>query len=217
MKKILIVEDEKNIAEMMRLCLVKNGYSCVIAGDGKAAADIVEKQMFDLVLLDVMLPGIDGFELIPYIKMFDMPVIFVTARISVEDRVKGLKLGADDYILKPFDLNELLARIEAVLRRYSPEEAEIYFRNIKIDTRARSVYLNGVPVPLSVKEYELLLYFLMNKNIALYREKIYEHVWREPYMGNTRTIDLHVQRLKKKLELGDAIRSIYKIGYLFAE
>ncbi len=215
MKKILIVEDELNIAEMVRMFLTKNGFSCQIANDGNMAADMVEQEIYDLVLLDVMLPGIDGFELIGYIKQFGIPVIFVTAKVSVDDRVKGLKLGADDYIVKPYDLKELLARIETVLRRYSVSDDFITFQDLKINLPAHTVSKGPVFVSLSSKEFDLLIYFLSNKNIALTRETIYEHVWKEPYYGNTRTVDLHVQRLKKKLGLEEYIRGIYKIGYIF--
>ena len=215
MKKILIVEDEQNIAEMVRMFLTKNGFSCQIAKDGTMAADMVENEIYDLALLDVMLPGIDGFELIDYIKQFGIPVIFVTAKTSVDDRVKGLKLGADDYILKPYDLKELLARIETVLKRYHVADDIIRFNNLIVNVPGHVVTMDGKAVPLSSKEFDLLLYFISNKNIALTRESIYEHVWKEPYYGNTRTVDLHVQRLKKKLKLEETIHGIYKIGYIF--
>ena len=177
------------------------------------ATQKVEQKRYDLILLDIMLPDIDGYELIDYINQFQTPVIFVTAKTSVNDRVKGLKLGAEDYISKPFDLEELLARIETVLRRYHKTERILEVGHIKIDTLYRIVLLDGTPVPLPAKEYDLLLFLIRNKNIALYREIIYEQVWQEPYLGNTRTIDLHIQRLKKKLDLGEAIEAIYKVGY----
>ena len=215
MNKILIVEDEKYIADMVKLCLSKNGYICEAVNDGMAATEKIEEKRYDLILLDVMLPDIDGYDLIEYINQFDIPVIFVTAKTSVPDRVKGLRLGAEDYISKPFDLNELLARIETVLRRYHKTENIIEIGKIKIDTLQRTVLLNGKPVALPAKEYDLLLFLVRNKNIALYRETIFEQVWQEPYFGNTRTIDLHMGRLKKKLDLGDAIETIYKVGYKF--
>lgn len=215
MNKILIVEDETAIANMMKMCLSKNGYLCETVNDGADAARMIEKQRYDLILLDVMLPDFDGYELADYIKQYETPIIFVTAKTSVSDRVKGLKLGAEDYISKPFALEELLARIETVLRRYNKTEKVLVAGDIKIDTMARRVYKNGVEVLLSVKEYELLLFFIRNKNIALYRETIFEQVWEESYFGNTRTIDLHVQRLKKKLDLGNRIEAVYKVGYRF--
>ena len=216
MNRILIVDDEKSIADMIKLCLTKNGYLCDTADNGTAAAQIIESRYYDLILLDIMLPDIDGYDLIEYIKQFNMPVIFITAKTSVDDRVRGLKSGAEDYIIKPFALEELLARIEAVLRRYHKTERYLEVGAIKIDTLSRSVTLSDKCVNLTVKEYDLLLYLVRNQNIALYRENIFEQVWLEPYYGNTRTIDLHIQRLKKKLDLGDAIEAIYKIGYKFS-
>lgn len=159
--------------------------------------------------------GRSSVAIIEYIKQFDIPVIFVTAKTSVPDRVKGLKLGAEDYISKPFDLEELLARVATVLRRFHKTDNILEVGKIKIDTLERTVLLDGELVVLPAKEYDLLLYLVRNKNIALYRETIFEQVWQEPYLGNTRTIDLHIQRLKKKLNLGDAIETIYKVGYKF--
>ena len=209
-------QDEDAIARMTKLCLCKNGYRCDIARDGYTAAKRIEETIYDLVLLDIMLPDMDGYELLEYIRQFDTPVIFVTARAAVPDRVKGLRLGAEDYITKPFDLEELLARVEAVLRRYHKTERFLEAGRIRIDTLSRAVYNGGEQVSLPTKEYDLLLFLVRNQGIALYRETIFEQVWREPYYGNTRTVDLHIQRLKKKLRLGDAIESIYKIGYKFS-
>lgn len=215
MNSILVVDDEQSIADMVKLCLSKNGYICEAVYDGMTATEKIESSRYDLILLDIMLPDIDGYDLIEYIKQFDIPVIFVTAKTTVPDRVKGLKLGAEDYISKPFDLEELLARITTVLRRFHKSENIIEVGKIKIDTLERTVRLNGNIVNLTVKEYALLLLLIRNNNIALYRETIFEQVWQEPYYGNTRTIDLHIQRLKKKLDLGDAVETIYKVGYKF--
>lgn len=215
MNKILVVEDERSIAEMVKLCLSKNGYLCDIANDGMTATQKIEEKLYDLVLLDIMLPDIDGYDLMEYIQQFDMPVIFVTAKTTVPDRVKGLKLGAEDYISKPFDLEELLARVATVLRRFHKTEMVLAVGRITINTLERTVLLDGNPVTLSTKEFDLLLFLARNQNIALYRETIFEQVWQEPYFGNTRTIDLHIQRLKKKLDLGDVIETIYKVGYRF--
>lgn len=215
MYRILVVEDEESIADMVQLCLKKNGYGCDIALDGNTAGEMIEQKRYDLILLDIMLPDIDGYDLLDYIKQFAVPTIFVTAKTSVKDRVKGLKCGAEDYISKPFDLEELLARIVTVLRRFGKGEKIIEVGKIKIDTESRSVFLDGKEVPLRAKEYDLLLFLVRNKNIALWRETIYEQVWKEPYFGNTRTIDLHIQRLKKKLDLADTIETVYKVGYKF--
>ncbi len=215
MNRILVVEDEVPIATMVKMCLSKNGYICETANDGVTAVEKIENHRYDLILLDIMLPDMDGYELIEYIKQYDMPVIFVTAKTSVPDRVKGLKLGAEDYICKPYDLEELLARIDTVLRRFHKSEDILEVGKLKIDTLEHTVMLDGKTVVLSAKEFDLLLYLVRNKNIALYRESIFEQVWQEPYYGNTRTIDLHIQRLKKKLDLGDVIETIYKVGYKF--
>ena len=215
MNRILIVDDEASIAEMVMLCLTKNGYECETAGDGLEASKMIETNHYDLALLDIMMPEIDGFELLEYMNQYDIPVIFVTAKVAVDDRVKGLRLGAEDYLIKPFDLQELVARVETVLRRYNKTQNRFVFGSLVVDLPSHIVTLNDNPVSLSAKEYELLLYLIRNKNIALYREKIYEHVWQEPYYSETRTIDLHIQRLKKKLNLGDAIETIYKVGYKF--
>ena len=216
MNRILVVEDEKSIAEMIKLCLTKNGFYCETANNGIVASELIEKYRYDLILLDIMLPDMDGFEMIEYIKQFNIPVIFVTAKNAVTDRVKGLRLGAEDYIIKPFDLQELLARIETVLRRFDKTKTVLEIGKIRIDTSSRTVHSNGSEVSLSAKEFDLLLYLIRNKNIALRRETIYENVWNEPYYGDTRTVDLHIQRLKKKLQLGDAVETIYKIGYKFS-
>lgn len=213
MIRILVVEDERSISNLIAMNLRKAGYACECVFDGVAAANLVEKEYFDLILLDVMLPGIDGFELMTYIKTRDIPVIFLTAKASVTDRVKGLRLGADDYLTKPFEIVELLARVEAVLRRYHKTETMLATGDILIDTASRIVWKNNQPVNLTKKEYELLLLFVRNKNIALYRETIYERIWGEEYFGDSRTVDLHVQRLRRKVGLEDKITAVYKIGY----
>ena len=215
MNEILIVEDEENISNLINMALTQNGYRCFSVFDGEAAADIIEKKRFDLILLDVMLPKIDGYELMEYIRDYEIPVIFITAKSDTKDKVRGLRLGADDYIAKPFDIAELQARVETVLRRYNKTASVISVGDIEINTESRVVRRSGEAVDLTLKEYEMLLLFVRNKNIALYREMIYEHVWNEPYMGDTRTVDLHVQRLRKKLDLKDRIQSVFKVGYRF--
>ncbi len=213
MINILIVEDEENIANLISLALSQRGYSCTIAHDGEEGANLIESRSFDLVLLDVMLPKISGFELFEYVKNFSVPAVFITAKSAIADRVKGLELGAEDYIVKPFDIQELLARVDGVIRRHKKAEELLNFDDIMIDTTSRIVTKGGKRVELTNKEYEILLYLLRNKNIALYRETIYEQVWNEPYMGDTRTVDLHIQRLRQKLSLKDKILSVYKVGY----
>lgn len=213
MVKILIVEDEEPIANLIRMNLLKAGYQCETASDGEAAADALAEQSYDLVLLDIMLPKLNGYEVLDYAKAVDVPVIFLTAMGETEQKVKGLRLGAEDYIAKPFEIAELLARVETVLRRCRRIDRRLYFLNIEIDTDSRMVLQDGQPVDLTTKEYELLLLFLRNKNRALYRETIYESVWGGEYNGIGRTVDLHVQRLKKKLGLEEHIATIYKVGY----
>lgn len=213
MIRILIVEDELPISDLIRMNLQSAGYLCDCAFDGMAAAQKVENNRYDLILLDVMLPEISGYELMPYIRHYGTPVIFLTAKGRVEDRVKGLKLGADDYLVKPFEIIELLARVEAVLRRYDLNQRILEVDDLVIDTASRTVKKSGDEVSLTKKEFELLLFFIRNKNIALYRDKIYEMIWESDYMGDSRTVDLHVQRLRRKLGWEDKIASVYKVGY----
>lgn len=213
MIKILIVEDEEAISDLIRMNLVKAGYNCQCAFDGVTAADMMSQEHYDLVLLDIMLPGINGYELLDYTKALELPVIFITAMGELEDRVKGLKAGADDYITKPFEIVEMLARVETVLRRYHKAADKIEIADVVIDIPSRVIMRDGEQIMLTMKEFELLLLFVRNKNIALYRETIYENVWDCSYMGDSRTVDLHVQRLRKKLNWEDKIVAVYKVGY----
>lgn len=213
MIQILVVEDEKPISNLIAVNLRKAGYSCHCVFDGMAAADALDKSRYDLILLDVMLPKVDGYELMNYIAPLEIPVIFLTAKSSVTDRVKGLKLGADDYLTKPFEIIELLARVETVLRRYHKTENILTVHDLVIDTASRIVKRNDEPINLTKKEYELLLLFVRNKNVALYRETIYERIWGGEYMGDSRTVDLHVQRMRKKIGWEDKIVTVYKVGY----
>lgn len=214
MKKVLVLEDEANIRSFIVINLKRNGYEPVEAETGEDALDrLRENPEIGVALLDVMLPGIDGFELMEYLAPLGIPVIFITARNSVKDRIKGLRLGADDYIIKPFEIAELLARVETVLRRYHKTESRIAVDDVVVDTQSRVVTRAGKIVPLTAKEYNLLVLFLQNKNIALFRETIYERVWENEYMGDSRTVDLHVQRLRKKLGWQERIAAVYKVGY----
>lgn len=213
MIRILVVEDEKPISDLLDMSLTSAGYTCDCVFTGIEAADAVNSRRYDLILLDVMLPGIDGFELMEYLAPMEIPVIFITARSAVKDRIKGLKLGADDYITKPFEIAELLARVETVLRRYHKTESRVTVGDVVVDTQSRVVTRGGEPVQLTAKEYNLLILFLQNKNIALFRETIYERVWENDYMGDSRTVDLHVQRLRKKLGWQERIAAVYKVGY----
>ena len=213
MMKILIVEDEQAIANLIRMNLSDEGYDCVCAYDGKQGADLIENENYDLILLDIMLPEIDGYELLEYVKPLGTPVIFITAKGAVNDRIKGLKLGADDYLVKPFQIGELLARVEAVLRRYGKSDKQLSFKDVVINLNSRHVMKNGQPVVLTVKEFDLLVELVRNKNVALYRDRLYEKVWQELFTGETRTLDSHIQRLRKKLEWEEYIKTVFRIGY----
>lgn len=213
MIEILIVEDDKQISDLIEVNLKDVGYRCMQAYDGVEAADILEKKGFDLILLDIMLPGIDGYELFDYIREMEIPVIFLTAKAQVKDVVKGLKMGAEDYLTKPFEIVELLARVETVLRRYQKQETKLQYQDVSVDLSSHVVKKGMQTVNLTAKEYDLLLLFMRNRNIALFRDRIYESVWKEEYMGNSRTVDLHVQRLRKKLNWEKQICAVYKVGY----
>lgn len=214
MIKILIVEDEKAISDLIYMNLTDAGYHCTCALDGLTACDLLEENIYDLVLLDIMLPEVDGYELLEYIRPMEIPVIFITAKAGINDRVKGLELGAEDYIVKPFEIVELLARVKVVLRRYHKlSENVITFEHIRIDSENRTVWKHGQEMELTPKEFDLLLLFARNRNITLFRDKIYESVWETAFTGDTRTLDLHIQRLRKKLELEPYLKTIYRCGY----
>ena len=213
MVKILAVDDEKPIAELIRLSLNRAGYACVCAYDGVEAANLIEKETFDLILLDVMLPGISGFELMEYIRDLGTPVIFITAKNAVTDRVKGLRMGAEDYIVKPFEILELLARVEGVLRRHGKLETVIVAGGVRINTLAMTASRDGEEIPLTKKEYDIALLFARNPGIVLYKSTIYERVWGGEYPESTRTVELHVQRMKKKLGWEECLKPVFAIGY----
>ncbi len=213
MIKILVVDDELPIANLIRMNLSRQGYLCTCAYDGQQAADLIEKNTYDLILLDIMLPKFDGYDLLAYIRPMGIPVIFLTAKSDVLDRVKGLKLGAEDYIVKPFEIVELLARIEVVLRRYNKSQGIIKMFDVVIDLDARDVTQNGEHIELTRKEFDLLVLFCQNPNTALFRETLFERIWETDYIGETRTLDSHVQRLRRKLGWSDRIKTVHKIGY----
>lgn len=213
MIKILVVDDELPIANLIRMNLSRQGYVCTCAYDGQQAADLLEKNSFDLVLLDIMLPKFDGYDLLAYIRPMGIPVIFLTAKSDVLDRVKGLKLGAEDYIVKPFEIVELLARIEVVLRRYNKSQSILSVYDVVIDLDARDVTQDGKHIELTRKEFDLLVLFCQNPNTALFRETLFERIWETDYIGETRTLDSHVQRLRRKLGWADKIKTVHKIGY----
>lgn len=213
MIRILAVDDEKPIAELLRLSLNRAGYQCICAYDGITAANLIEKETFDLILLDIMLPGIDGFELMDYIRSTGIPVIFLTAKNAVADKVKGLRLGAEDYMVKPFDVLELLARVEGVLRRHGKLQTTLQIGGLEINTLSMQVTRNGEELALTRKEYDLLLLFAQNPGVVLSKSTIYERVWGGEYPESTRTVELHIQRMKKKLHWDDRIKPVYGMGY----
>lgn len=218
MNPILIVDDEKPIADLISLTLTQAGYACVTAYDGKAAADLIEKRDFDLALLDIMLPQIDGYELLDYLEPYHVPVIFITAKTAVADRVRGLRMGADDYIVKPFEPAELLARVETVLRRAGRGHTQLRAWDVTLDPVNHTVLQSGAPLALTPREFELLALLLRGKGATMYRDYLYDTVWGEMEEdADTRTLDTHIQRLRKKLGWHDRIQTIYKIGYLLED
>lgn len=212
-KHILIVEDDLAISRLIKLNLEMAGYKSTQIFNGTEVLERLQQDSIDLILLDVMLPGISGFELIDLIKPFKVPIIFLTAKNTLMDKVTGLKLGAEDYIVKPFEAIELLARIEVVLRRYNTEDECLHFKDIVIQEANRLVTKSDKIINLTLKEFELFLLLVKNKNRALSREYLLEKIWGYEYMGETRTIDTHIQNLRKKLDLTDSIKTVYKIGY----
>ena len=213
MIKILIVDDEKPICDLIDMNLSAAGYMCRSVQDGMKAIDLIEKETFDLILLDVMLPGVNGYDIMEYIRPLKIPVIFITAKHEVKDRVKGLRLGAEDYLVKPFEVMELLARVEVVLRRFRKTDQFLTIGDVTVDLEARKVLKGGKPVVLTNKEYGLLILFMQNKNVALFKENLYEKVWGDEYIADSRTLELHVQRLRRKMGWEKQLVAVYKVGY----
>lgn len=212
MAYILVAEDEIPINDLICKNLKLLGYKTAQAFDGPQALGLAEKENFDLVLLDVMLPGMSGFQVKTKLPK-DLPVIFVTAKTSVSDQLTGLNLGAEDYITKPFDTLVLIARVENVLRRTKKNDAIFTIKDCVIDLSMRTVYKNGERVDLALQEYNLLEALVLNRNFALSREKLLQLAWGYDYSGDTRTVDVHIQRLRKKLGLYREIATVYKYGY----
>jgi len=213
MLKLLIVEDERMIADFIGCGLAEANFEYDCAYDGLSAADMIDQNRYDLILLDVMLPGVDGFELMRYIAPLGIPVIFLTAKAGVDDRVTGLRLGADDYIVKPFEMIELLARIDTVLKRYGKGSVELSLGDVSVNTRTRVVTKSGAVIELRVREYDLAVFLLRNRDLPLFRETIYERVWGGEFTGDTRTVDIHIRRLRQKLGWEDRLVTINRVGY----
>lgn len=211
---VLIVEDDEAIASLLYMDLRDEGYRCTCVHNGKDAADLLEECAdFDVILLDIMLPEISGYELLEYIRPLEIPVLFLTAKGAVADRIHGLRMGADDYIVKPFASGEVIARMEAVLRRYGKNGKRLSFADVSLELESRRVYRDGIEVELTAKEFDLLVELIRNKNVAQYRDRLYEKVWNEPFMGDTRTLDTHIQRLRRKLGWEEHIKTVFRIGY----
>ena len=213
MASILIVDDEQTINDLILLNLQMAGYECNQAFDGKSAIEMLEHNTYDLALLDIMLPEIDGYELLPYFKKKGIPAIYLTAKDSVLDKVKGLRSGAEDYITKPFEAMELIARVELVLRRSGTNKMIFELGEICINLDERVVRKQGQIVELAAQEYALLEMLVKNCGLALSRERLLEGAWGYDYIGETRTVDMHIQRLRKKLGWDEEIRTLYKFGY----
>ena len=208
MLPILIVDDEPAIAALISRVLTAAGYTCQAVTNSEKAADLIEQNRYDLVLLDVMMPKIDGYDLLEYIRPTGTPSIFVTAKDAVSERVRGLHSGADDYIVKPFAPAELTARVEAVLRRTGRATVQYSLWGCTVDTAACRVTRAGQEIKLTRKEYELLLLLLRGRGTALYRDYLYE------MSLDTRTLDTHITRLRKKLDLGDKLHAVRQVGYM---
>lgn len=218
--KILVVDDESRMRKLVKDFLTKSGYEVIEAGDGSEALDLFfAHKDIDLVILDVMMPKLDGWQVCREIREYSkVPVIMLTAKSDERDELQGFELGVDEYITKPFSPKILVARVEAILRRTGQRGSSAVLQSdgIVLDRDAHQVTVDGTPVELSYKEFELLAYFMENKGVALSREKILNHVWNYDYFGDARTIDTHVKKLRSKIgEKGDRIKTIWGHGYKF--
>ena len=210
MARILIVEDDRAISGLMVRTLTVNGHQCLTAFRGSEAVSVFEKQSVDLVLLDINLPDLDGFSVAKKLK--GVPIIYVTARGEISDRIRGLDSGGEDYIVKPFHIQELVSRVNVILRRYNKKDIFCLGR-VKADLQSGKVFLNEEEIVLTKREFELLKMLILNKNITLTREQILNGAWEWDYDGDERTVDIHIQRLRKKLNWESYIKTIYKTGY----
>ena len=222
-KKILVVDDDVNICELLRLYIEKEGYTACTVNDGKAATEVFEKEKFDLILLDIMLPGLDGWQVCRHIrKTSDVPIIMITAKGETFDRILGLELGADDYVPKPFDPKEVIARIKAVLRRYGEKEQsgikEVKFDKLCINLTNYELTVDGKVIDTPPKEMELIYHLASNPGRVYTRDQLLDEVWGFEYYGDSRTVDVHVKRLREKLEgVSDQweLKTVWGVGYKF--
>jgi DNA-binding response OmpR family regulator len=213
MANVLIVEDDPSINELLYRNLSLVGHRCTRSYDGNEALAHLEETQFDIILLDILLPGTDGLNLMQRRPDKETPVIMLTARSSLSDKIKGLTLGADDYIVKPFETLEVIARIEAVLRRTKRHDSTFSIDDVTVDFNSREVHYCGETAELTPQEYALLEALIINRNLALSRDKLLKLAWGFDYLGDTRTVDVHIQKLRKKLGLADRLKTIYKLGY----
>ncbi len=221
--KILIVDDDLNISELLRLCLEKEGYDTIIANDGLSAISMFKEQTPDLVLLDIMMPKVDGWQVCREIRrVSNIPIIMLTAKSETFDKVLGLELGADDYMVKPVESKELIARIKAVLRRYDSgnthTDKEIIYNNLSVNITNYELVIEGKQLDIPPKELELLYFLCSNPNRVFTREQLLEEVWGFDYFGDSRTVDVHVKRLREKLEGHEknwSLKTVWGVGYKF--
>lgn len=214
MARICIVEDDLHIAQMIEATLTMMNYDCVRCEDGKQAVETILNNRYDLILLDIMLPELDGFGVLEKIRSREIPVIFLTAMGSVSDKVRGLRLGAEDYIVKPFEAMELLARIEVVLRRFHTDESSILqYEEIQVDIQRHTVTKDGEEVTLTPKQFDVLVFLMKHVDLAVSRDQLLSAVWGYEFEGESRTVDIHVQQVRKKMGLQGRLVTISKLGY----
>ena len=216
--RILVIEDDTAISELISMNLTVAGYDTEALFDGNEVEELLKTDRnFDLALLDVMLPGKDGFELMDLMKEAKIPVIYLTAKSDVGSKIRGLRSGAEDYIVKPFEVLELLVRIEKVLERTGKRKETLTFHDMTVDLKRHRVWEGGHEVHLGPTEFLLLTVFMQNRNVVLNRDKLLDLVWGTDFFGETRTVDVHVAKLRKKLAACDAIVTVPKGGYLFED
>ncbi|TGY43412.1 response regulator transcription factor [Clostridium sartagoforme] len=221
-ENILIIEDDKDISEILRFALMKEGYKVKVNPNGLEAEEEIKSFKPDLILLDIMLNDIDGFSVCRKIYSYKIPIIMITARVDIMDKILGLEIGAEDYITKPFDIREVVTRIRVALRRREEikrisvikEDSEIIINNVKIDEGCRSVYIDNVELQLKPKEFDLLLFLSKNSNKVFSRDQLLDLVWGYDFIGDTRTIDVHVTRIRKKLGNSLNIETVFGVGYI---
>lgn len=212
--RILVVEDDGAISQLIEINLQVAGYDCMVLTDGGEAGRFLEEDhSFDMALLDIMLPGLDGFELLPFMQQYDIPVIYLTAKGDVASKIKGLKDGAEDYIVKPFEILELLVRIEKVLERNGRLNRIIRLKDITIDLEKRVVTRSGEEIALKPMEFDLFAMLAKYKNRTMPRERLLNEIWGIDFVGETRTVDVHIANIRKKLDLNEEIKTISKTGY----